>query len=102
MSTWKAILDASSQGAVKVDLPAAVFAKKHKQKAGRPRRRGLIPFHHYAGYKEERGGRPRCPLRGCGRWLKKDQRLACSTEHETRLVEQAKETLRTLDATPRS
>lgn len=51
-------------------------ARKLKRPRGRPRKRGVRPYSHYAGSFE--GERPKCKAPGCRNWLKADQHATCS------------------------
>lgn len=87
--TWAALLEAAqAQKAVQVSLPAEARAPS-RRRPGRPRTRGATRFGHYAGYRPEKGGRPKCALRGCARQLRRDQRLGCCPDHEAKAVADA-------------
>lgn len=89
--TWKTLLEAAqADKAVAVTLSPGARIMRPKRRRGRPRVRGAAPFGHYAGYREDKGARPRCALWGCGKRLKRDQRIACCPEHETKAVAAAK------------
>ncbi len=95
---WRELLDAAkSGGVISVELTPGSEIKKTKRKRGRPRVRGATPFGHYAGYQEAKGGRPKCALRGCGKYLKKTQRIACCAEHEAKSIAAAKALLSKLE-----
>lgn len=93
MSTWERIIEGAAQGPLQVKLPAAVRVPRPRKTRGRPRVRGATLFGHYAGYKEEEGGRPRCRKSGCSRWLKKHQLFGCSESHEREVIDNARAVL---------
>jgi hypothetical protein len=87
MGVWDQVEALLAEGkGVQITLTAAQELKFPKQPRGRPRR-WLPPFLNYAYWegtddiKERMGGhRPRCQRRGCGKYLRKDQRWVCSEE----------------------
>lgn len=76
--------------AVAVSLTPGAQIKRPKRRVGRPCTRGPARFGHYAGYVPEEGGRPRCAFVGCGKHLRRDQKVACCAEHEKLAVEAAR------------
>lgn len=58
-----------------------------------PEERG---FRHYAGFMFGRS-RPRCKRRGCRKFLKRDQPLACSDECKREMIEEARWVLALLE-----
>lgn len=83
---WRLLLEAAQENkAVQVTVSPGMRINKVKRNRGRPRVRGVLQYGHYAGYILERGGRPKCYLRGCKKRLKVNQCVACCVEHENKI-----------------
>ena len=91
---WKDLLEAVAAGQpVQIELSPGQRIVRPKRRRGRPRVRGAAPWAHYAGYRPEKGVRPKCAKRGCSKRLRREQRLACCPEHEEYAVGEAKSML---------
>lgn len=91
---WQALQAAAQENkVVSVSLTPGARVARPKRRVGRPCTRGTTRFGHYEGYDSTTGGRPRCALHGCGKYLKKNQRIACCQDHETKAVEAAQRLL---------
>jgi hypothetical protein len=93
--TWSQLLELTEAGkGVRVNLAESTYVPRRTRKGkGRPRVRGATLFGHYAGYREDRGGRPKCARKGCGNYLRRDQRLGCSPQHEEEALAEARAVL---------
>ena len=91
---WQELYNAAQANkAVVVSLTPGAQIKRPKRRPGRPCTRGTTRYGHYAGYVPEEGGRPRCACVGCGKHLRKDQKVACCPEHEQLAVEASRRLL---------
>lgn len=87
---WVALQQAAKENkAVQVSLTPGARIVRPKRRVGRPCTRGTTRYGHYEGYDPEVGNRPRCALVGCGKYLRRSQRIACCAEHETRAIQAA-------------
>jgi hypothetical protein len=92
---WRELFDAAKDNnVVQVTLaPGHRVEQPKRSRCGRPRTIGPVRFGHYAAYDETTGGRPRCALPGCSRYLKRSQPVACCADHEEKVVAWAKRIL---------
>jgi hypothetical protein len=91
---WRSISEAAAGGnTVQVALTPGHKIVTPKRSPGRPRTIGPVRFGHYVGYDETRGGRPRCKLPGCNRYLRRDQSVGCCDDHIKRVQADAERTL---------
>ena len=82
----KLVEEAAKKGAtVPIDLTGCEV-KRPKGTRGRPPVVRATRWGNYAGYNPRNPSRPRCAQPGCGRWLRKDQKVACSPEHEGEVI----------------
>lgn len=96
---WRTIHEAALAGnCVQITLSPGHAVNRSKSLSGRPRVRGPALFGHYAGYDVNRGGRPKCKLKGCSNYLRRNQAVACCPAHKARLLAQAKAVLALADA----
>lgn len=84
---WRELLEAAQAGkAPKVLLSPGQRIMRHRR-PGRPR---VFGWNHYAGFIASKGGRPRCAVYRCKKYLTISQPLGCCPDHEKQAVKEAK------------